>query len=410
MTAEIAILTRSGVALAADSALTVGKERVWKHANKLFSLSPRNDIAVMIYGTGDFCGVPWDLVINEFRRSVSGSSFKTVSDCAEFLGSFRTPEKSIDVLNTLIIFANAIDDCSEALTATGKLERRRQFQSIAHDLAQQAHDREIILDSMTPLAFNRLYSQTIEDIAQNGCDVRITRDLKSSLITLCYERLRRQFTSTFETGVVVAGYGEEELFPSLRELIVDGRHRNSARVWTMREYRLSKKKSPSAIVIPFAQTDIAYLFMEGIQSDYIDFIGRIMEGTLNVKSEDLVRRYVPDHDKVVETEMQRRDNATIVQVFLDKFKEYRQKDTISQMLTVVSSLPKEEMAAMAEALVEITSLRRKIDSKLESVGGPVDVAVISKSDGFVWLKRKHYFDKAINTDFLERRRRRYGKP
>jgi hypothetical protein len=89
--------------------------------------------------------------------------------------------------------------------------------------------------------------------------------------------------------------------------------------------------------------------------------------------------------------------------FQDGFKKYRQKALVSPVLKVVQSLPKEEMAAMAEALVELTALRRKVDSPLETVGGPVDVAVISKGDGFVWIKRKHYFDSVQNPDFMLRK-------
>jgi hypothetical protein len=36
----------------------------------------------------------------------------------------------------------------------------------------------------------------------------------------------------------------------------------------------------------------------------------------------------------------------------------------------------------------------------ESVGGPVDVAVISKGDGFIWIKRKHYFSPDLNSQFF----------
>ena len=36
----------------------------------------------------------------------------------------------------------------------------------------------------------------------------------------------------------------------------------------------------------------------------------------------------------------------------------------------------------------------------ETVGGPIDVAVISKGDGFVWIKRKHYFDRELNQHFF----------
>ena len=59
-------------------------------------------------------------------------------------------------------------------------------------------------------------------------------------------------------------------------------------------------------------------------------------------------------------------------------------------------LPKDELAAMAEALVNLTKFRRRISQDRETVGGPIDVAVITKGDGFVWIKRKHYFDPALN--------------
>ena len=36
----------------------------------------------------------------------------------------------------------------------------------------------------------------------------------------------------------------------------------------------------------------------------------------------------------------------------------------------------------------------------ETVGGPVDVAVISKGDGFIWIDRKHYFRKDLNHHFF----------
>lgn len=34
------------------------------------------------------------------------------------------------------------------------------------------------------------------------------------------------------------------------------------------------------------------------------------------------------------------------------------------------------------------------------VGGPIDVAVISKGDGLIWIKRKHYFDRDLNQHFF----------
>jgi len=48
-----------------------------------------------------------------------------------------------------------------------------------------------------------------------------------------------------------------------------------------------------------------------------------------------------------------------------------------------------ELAGLAEALVSITIFVAKMSAgKRETVGGPIDVALISKGDGFVWVKRK----------------------
>jgi hypothetical protein len=56
---------------------------------------------------------------------------------------------------------------------------------------------------------------------------------------------------------------------------------------------------------------------------------------------------------------------------------------------------------MAEALVNLTSFKRKISLEAETVGGPIDVAVISKGDGLVWIKRKHYFEPKLNPQFFD---------
>lgn len=55
---------------------------------------------------------------------------------------------------------------------------------------------------------------------------------------------------------------------------------------------------------------------------------------------------------------------------------------------------------MAESLVNLTSFERRVTPDAETVGGPIDVAVISRGDGFIWIKRKHYFDPDLNPHFL----------
>lgn len=82
--------------------------------------------------------------------------------------------------------------------------------------------------------------------------------------------------------------------------------------------------------------------------------------------------------------------------------QYIQKNYINKLMETVSFLMKEDLADMAESLVKMTCLKRHFTTDDETVGGPVDVAVITKGDGFVWIKRKHYFSPDINHHYFER--------
>lgn len=64
---------------------------------------------------------------------------------------------------------------------------------------------------------------------------------------------------------------------------------------------------------------------------------------------------------------------------------------------MIEVLPKDELSNMAEALVNLTAFKRRMSNSLETVGGPIDVAVISKGDGLVWVKRKHYFPRNMTS-------------
>jgi hypothetical protein len=78
---------------------------------------------------------------------------------------------------------------------------------------------------------------------------------------------------------------------------------------------------------------------------------------------------------------------------------YRTQEFSEQILDMVEFLPKDELAHLADSLVALTSLHRRVSRDMETVGRAIDVAVISKSDGFIWIKRKHYFKPELNLHF-----------
>ncbi|WP_225381743.1 hypothetical protein [Escherichia coli] len=85
-----------------------------------------------------------------------------------------------------------------------------------------------------------------------------------------------------------------------------------------------------------------------------------------------------------------------------KLESYIVNNHTNKMISMLQSLGKADLAYMAESLVNITAFKRKVSHDYETVGGPVDVAVISKVDGFVWVNRKHYFPKELNSNYFNR--------
>lgn len=72
----------------------------------------------------------------------------------------------------------------------------------------------------------------------------------------------------------------------------------------------------------------------------------------------------------------------------------------SKIEKAIKMMPFSELAEIAEVFIRLTQVRRRLSPDSETVGGPIDVAVISKADGFIWIKRKYYFDKELNYSFI----------
>jgi len=69
MTAEIVIINQHGVAMAADSAVTIGNQKIINSAIKLFSLSRTEPVGIMIYGNANLLNIPWETLIKLYRKN-----------------------------------------------------------------------------------------------------------------------------------------------------------------------------------------------------------------------------------------------------------------------------------------------------------------------------------------------------
>lgn len=426
MTAEIAVFNKSAVALAADSAVTIsggGKHKIYNGAEKLFALTKHHPVGVMVYGSGDLCSAPWELVIKAYRKQLGSTHFPNLEDYADDFFKFLESSFPIvtagmreghlyqflseDVFNLLfdsfaatkpdnywnpldnhVFFEELEEYCLELLEHLSNTEFLDGFSGDDMDGA-----REFCKEVTVRIVAEKFTSIPTEEIPRSLlhaiCDVFAAMICKKSDIGNI-------------TGIVIAGYGEEDFYPKVLSYDVCGFFNDKIRKST------NKGKCSSGGecgVTPFAQEEEVGAFMQGVSSnlitafhkEYEDSIGNLLDGI-----DDVVQRMIPN-DKLVEAQ------DAILGVVQNTVAEcnarignFVHQNYVKKVVDMIKFLPKQDLAYMAESLVNLTAFKRKVSDDSETVGGPIDVAIISKADGFIWVKRKHYFDKDMNHHFFIR--------
>ncbi|WP_207144176.1 hypothetical protein, partial [Thiococcus pfennigii] len=226
----------------------------------------------------------------------------------------------------------------------------------------------------------------------------------SRKLRLCagYNLTRQAFDSNY-SGIVIAGYGTEEIFPRLTSHIVDGTFSKKLRIRSQDTVEVGIRNP--ALVSSFAQSDMITTFMEGVNPEYRDLIDQylaLLFSKVTGLVADSLAKHIDGAQSTISAVKKEIDRAMEIAAHdaIKKLGRYRRDFHVDPITHAVGVLPKEELASMAEALVHLTSLKRRVSMEEETVGGPIDVAVISRGDGMVWIKRKHYFDKELNHHFF----------
>ena len=271
----------------------------------------------------------------------------------------------------MALFIETLEDVKEEVGEhSSKVNYRKKLTHVIKDRMKSIDASFQKLDSYPEKKqFLEVYSRGAKEFAAEFFDCSITKELSKLICDLLYLVFSSEMASSLSTGVVLAGYGKHQFFPELIDYRVDGKYTEFVRVWTERQENLNEEGATTAIVVPFAQSDMFQLFMEGITSNHLSFVNHTLIRVLNDKSTRLVEKFVVNaEERRVELESQRQDDREILKQFFEEFSSYVQQEMIQPVVSVISTLPKEEMAAMAEALVEITTLRRKVDSAIEDCG------------------------------------------
>ena len=421
MTAIVGILNKQAVAVAADSAVTVGQGvKIYNTANKIFNLSKGCPVGIAIYGNAalNSC-VTWEVVIKMYRKHIGNQKYPNLSGYVddffeyvkEYSQKYISPDDALNVLKGNIIrfwcedFTKGLresDDfdapiaklaltiLKDRLTVLATKLKKQKALEIYKDLKENDFIAAIkdVLDLMQ------------KQIVKNGGNWE--DDFKASVQTILFKMFT---TSAFKnpnvSGVAIFGYGEDEIYPSLQEYLVYNIVLGIQRIEKKPDYIINE--SNGASICPMAQRDVIETFIEGvshrIKDTFLDATAAAIKET--VKS---VSNVIKPQNAQLADDIKSLDYSGIIKQYRQTINEMIGREQIAPLIRTIVSMGKEDIADLAENLIYMTSMKRHVSPFAETVGGPIDVAIISKGDGFIWMKRKHYFSAELNSDFFNTNR------
>tara|TARA_B100000446_G_C10510984_1_gene326812 strand:+ start:89 stop:1411 length:1323 start_codon:yes stop_codon:yes gene_type:complete len=425
MTAEIAVINKSAIALAADSAVSIsdgnGSTKVYNGAEKLFALTKYQPVGIMIYGTGSLCRVPWELVIKEYRKRIKDASFETLDAYAEDFFKFLEDEPNLIPRDYREHFVRMhwqyvynqiwtiVDTKVARLIEEGEDEPSlgETYELLDAEITKVCsifHQNDF-LNNFTEDDVRAIKVECKQFLEDHLISEASKKDFPPKSIELASDLLAlataKENPLGSNSGVVFAGYGNSEYFPSILAFNLKGFWRDKLRVIPNKE---KSAIAGSSGIQAYAQDEEALTFMHGIspflesdiKSQYQSLFQNVLVAVDNFINETSLSK--PElkefKDKLVTStqELWNETNESISTLIRKKYTD--------QVVDMVEFLPKDELAYMAESLVNMTAFKRKVTNDTETVGGPIDVAIISKGDGFVWIRRKHYFDSELNSHYF----------
>lgn len=415
------------VALAADSAATVSDgndDKIYNSANKLFMLSQAQPVGVMVHSNSSLLGIPWETIIKMFRAELGDAELDTLEQYGEkfiqyldgndYLFPPETQKRFyLSLVETLYrgivsaieekIYARIRD--GEDITDTSVIAKAEILAAVDQWKAKNdaaCFDGQDVGSELAGTLSGEIHGHIVSVFGALQIDTDASAALRELAILVVN---KDDILSESLSGVVIAGFGRRDYFPVMQVFELGEVFKGRLK------YRLAKSEKISAstpsVVQPFAQAEMVETFLRGISPEIeLRMIQEVV--TAVVELPDVVIGAISDLTDVQKEHWRdkiRPQSAEALEAFVAKLEKHRLEKHLGPILRAIINLPIDELAHVAASLVNLNLFQKRMSLSPETVGGPIDVAVISKGDGFIWIERKHYFREELNTHYFDRRRR-----
>lgn len=330
-------MNKHAIALAADSAITAG-EKVFQSANKIFALSKSCPIEIMIYSSASYCGIPWETLIKLYRQVYPNIHFKKLHSYALHFIRFLKYNKVIlsskksdeDIIKEFSedFARDIVQDIRDAIRylyyENNKIRRdklNKEIRNILHKkfykikTSKASKLRSKISYIMFKNKFNDIINLVYKEFELDKYEEFIPL-LNKIFIRLLYILFTSKYFPNPYSGVVFAGFGDEDIYPQLESYVVGLSILGYIQIDVVDNISINNKNT--ATVTPFAQSDIISLFMSGIHPDMSKALNMMFLSILNEHFKLIMDLYkIKKKDKTIDYQ---KVNEEIVNKIIDSMK------------------------------------------------------------------------------------------
>jgi hypothetical protein len=367
MTCEVAVMNKRGVALAADSAVTLGDGyKVYHTAEKLFQLSSSAPVGVMTYGAAEIMEVPWETVIKLYSRKLAERRFDRLEQYGQdFLRFIEGSEALFPESAQRRSFRGVIGGYWDAVFLTPLRERLEKEGHSANkrinEILTELIDKDFEADWKGSEAIEDLgdgygerivaeYGQILDELEKELFGTfKLSREIREALRKAArFMYTQKVFGPNAWSGIVIAGIGESEALPALMHY-----HVGTVAVGKLRFLKVDEAHvdhEVDGMVIPLAQRQVIDMFYGGIspqlKEKLIDIAGRTLLSGKAAKTKS------PSADAM----------AKLKESFEENLSREMQESHTDPLTRAVAGLPRHELAGLAEALVSITAFMARMSA------------------------------------------------
>lgn len=424
MTSEVVLMNRQAVAMAADSAVTISGPdylKTYNSVDKLFPLVNDQPVGVMIYNNAELMGTPWETLISFYRDQARGKGFDTVDAYARDFIAFLSgnpdlfPQEHQDrefckhVAVVMSIVAQDFDYQVRQFEMAKAGNVREHASAIFEFVVGQLHRDYTTNLNDTPRGdlscfaqgtadkLSRRYGGPISEIIgslvgalkSDFPGIAVSQATMSQLEQIAIFGVTKDAFFEHYTGVVFAGFGQRETFPAMRSYLTSTVVMGTMKHRQDRSAEMSADSGP--VIQPFAQDRMIRTFLTGMDQGLRYFLfGETLRLSMHLVS-DVVGRapgLSEDQRNQLYADYSENNLGTAVQAFFSSIDEYQYLSHTGPILRAIQTLPKKELGETAASLIKLNSFQQKVMHSVETVGGPISMATITRNEGLVLGKER----------------------